>query len=171
MLFPIFLFGFLFLSLLPFPHSHHSLRTHPQLTIPTPKKPFCFLSFSYELGFTSLLRACISLLPSYASVLHFAIESMGRNLSVLGLTVLVLCAGLSSAASTTSPAKIVTGFLSNAVPAKSVTCVVASYISLTLAFELELWLTSALHFCFRDCYWVSLKCCPAFTKWLSQSYR
>ncbi|KAK4261293.1 hypothetical protein QN277_004312 [Acacia crassicarpa] len=42
---------------------------------------------------------------------------MARNLLLLGLTVLVLFGGVTSAASTTSPAKIVSGFLSNAVPA------------------------------------------------------
>ncbi|KAI4314293.1 hypothetical protein L6164_027216 [Bauhinia variegata] len=42
---------------------------------------------------------------------------MGKNLLVLGLTVLALFGGVSSAPSTTSPAKIVSGLVSNAVPA------------------------------------------------------
>ncbi|KAI4328231.1 hypothetical protein L6164_020604 [Bauhinia variegata] len=42
---------------------------------------------------------------------------MGKNLLVLGLTVLVLFEGVSSAASTSPPAKIVSGFVSSALPA------------------------------------------------------
>ncbi|KAK7307209.1 hypothetical protein VNO77_40068 [Canavalia gladiata] len=53
---------------------------------------------------------------SFSGVLHFVLGSMGNLHFALGLTLLLLLRSVSAAPSTTSPAKIVSGFLSNAVP-------------------------------------------------------